>query len=195
MDFTPSSLAPTVCRWALPFVVGPYSSSLGPTVRRWALPFVVVFTPFVVGPYRSSSCFTPFVVEPYLSSLCFTPFAIGFLPLRAAGAIAFVWFDTKTGAKGGDFEHPRVVQHEGGGSTWPRCHRRRAIGEDPRLSSLGPTHCPRVVVRSPLVPLVVAAPHLHGRSVFVSFAGHCWFSGWVVESLSWFIMPAVCRMA
>jgi hypothetical protein len=50
-------------------------------------------------------------------------------------------------AKGGGFAHPRVVQHEGGGSTcWPGCHRRRVIGEGPRLSSLGPTHCPRVVV-------------------------------------------------
>jgi len=57
LDFTPSSLAPTVGRWALPFVVGPYrSSSSGPTVRRrWALPFDVVFyalrrwaLPFVV---------------------------------------------------------------------------------------------------------------------------------------------------
>ena len=85
------------CRPALlaipPFAVGSY-----PFVRGWVLP---------------SSCFTPFVVGPYLSSLCFTPFAVGFLPLRAAGAIAFVWFDTKTGAKGGEFDHP-LVQHEGG---------------------------------------------------------------------------------
>ena len=47
------------------------------------------------------------------------PFAVGFYPLRAAGAITFVWLDTRAagaitfvwfgtkaaGAKGGGFEH------------------------------------------------------------------------------------------
>ena len=37
LDFTPSSLAPTVGRWVLPFDVVFYA------LRRWALPFVVVF--------------------------------------------------------------------------------------------------------------------------------------------------------
>jgi len=65
---------------------------LGFTLRRWASPFVVVF---------------------YALRRLVLPFAVGFNP---AGAITFVWFDTKaTGAKGaGGFEHPRVVQHEGG---------------------------------------------------------------------------------
>jgi hypothetical protein len=35
-------------------------------------------------------------------------FAVGFYPLRAAGAITFMWFD------GGGLEHPRIVRHEGG---------------------------------------------------------------------------------
>ena len=43
------------------------------------------------------------------------PLRFGFTLLREAGAITFVWFGTKAaGVKGGGFEHPRVVQHEGG---------------------------------------------------------------------------------
>ena len=41
----------------------------------------------------------------------------------------------------------RVGQCEGGSSTcWPGCHCRRVIGEGPCLLSLGPTHCPQVIV-------------------------------------------------
>jgi len=137
----PLSLGPTLCCWALPFVVGPYPLLLGPTLRHWALPFVIgPYHSFIIGPYHSSA------VGPYHSSLGPTihhwafvvvfyalrnwvypfglvlPFAIGFYPLRAAGAITFMWLDTRAagattfmwfgikaaGAKGGRCERRQV---------------------------------------------------------------------------------------
>jgi len=43
------------------------------------------------------------------------PFAVWFYPLKAAGAITFVWLDTKAaGATGGGFEYLCVGRCEGG---------------------------------------------------------------------------------
>ena len=199
------------CDWVPPFVIGLHPLSLGSSLRHCASPFVVGSDPSSLGP--TLRCWAqPFVVGPYHSLLGLTlrrcvlrPSPFGFtlrcwvLPPEGSGCDHLRVVQLESGG----FEHPRVVQHEGGGSTcWPACHRRHVIGEGPPLSSLGPTHCPRVVgrrssfgLRSPLVPLVVAAPHAHGCWVFVLFAGRCCFSGWAAESLSWFITPVVCGMA
>jgi len=208
----PSSLGPTIRRWALPFVVGPYHSSLGPTIHRWA--FVVVF-------YALRSWVYPFGLV--------LPFAVGFYPLRAAGAITFVWLDTRAagaitfmwldtraagvitcvwfgmkaaGAKGGGCERRQVRKAAGlntlvlfnmkAVSCWSvrrrqfdllawvsssSCHRRGSSLVVTGPYSLSSGRRLSFGLRSPLVPLMVAAPHPHGRWVFVSLAGHCWFSG------------------
>jgi len=112
LGFYPSSLGFTLRRWASPFVVGLHPSSLGFTLRRWASPFIVGLHPSSLG-FTLRRWASPFVVVFYALRRLVLPSAVGFNP---AGAITFVWFDTKaTGAKGaGGFEHPRVVQHEGG---------------------------------------------------------------------------------
>ena len=155
-----ASLNFTLRRWVLPFVVGFYPSSLGFTLRRWVLPFVV-------GLHPSSLGFTlrRWVLPPsplVFSSLCYTPFAVWFYPpplgstqrVRSpscgstrrrqvrkapAGLNTLVLFNTKAvscwSVRRRRFDLFAWVSSSS-------CHRR-----GPRLSSLGPTHCPRVVVR------------------------------------------------
>jgi hypothetical protein len=200
--------------WVLPeisFVVGFYPRRWVLPLRRWVLPFVVGSLPFVVGPYHSSlgPTLRRCVLRPSPLGLplrrLVLPFAVGFYPLRAAGAITFVWFDTKAAGL-----NTLVLFNTKAVSCWSvrrrqfdllawvsssSCHRRGPSFVVTGPYSLSSGRRSSFGLRSPLVPLVVAAPHPHGRWVFVSFAGRCWFSGWVAESLSWFITPVVCRMA
>jgi len=189
--------------WVLPFVVGSYPSSLGPrsypsslglTLRRWALPFVI-------GPYHSSLGLRRCVLRPSQLGL---PLRFGFtlrcwvLPPEGSGCDHL----RVIRHEGGGCERRQVGKAVGlntlvlfntkAVSCWSvrrrrfdllawvsssSCHRRGPSFVVTGPYSLSSGRRLSFGLRSPLVPLVVAAPHPHGRWVFVSLAGRCWFSG------------------
>jgi len=114
LGFTPSLLGLTLRHWALPFVIGPYHSSLG--LRRCVLRPSQLGLPLQFGftlrcwvlPPEGSRCDHLHVAQ-HEGSGCNHLRVVW----HEGSGCERRWVRKAAGAKGGEFEHLCVVQHEG----------------------------------------------------------------------------------